>query len=383
MIVIGPSNTVLLVNASFSGVLGKSGSEMIGTSILTHAPASDIPVYDTLLDELIALEKTGSTRASLPHNQIFEHANRTRILCTGAVSIIRREGEQAALLYFIDRHQPAPTGLSSRAEQAEDTLRTMLDVVTDGVITTDSNGMILAFNRAASELLGYSQYEVIGKSVGTLMSKRDQRRHHKHMRATDEELSQCILGRKRNVFAIAQNGEAILVAIRVTRAVLGDRPVFISTISRAEAQAQVAPGEQALATPHQLAAEKPRANRLSARTILLVEDDALVRKSTRRVLASLGYNVLQANNGIEALAAMDAFDGVIDVVITDVVMPKMNGAELAAEVALRRPTQHVLFISGHTEDSIDQSGLLPKGVSFLQKPFKTRELVDILGDLLS
>ena len=173
------------------------------------------------------------------------------------------------------------------------------------------------------------------------------------------------------------------MAIRVTRAVLGDRPVFISTISRAEAQAQVAPGEQALATPHQLAAEKPRANRLSARTILLVEDDALVRKSTRRVLASLGYNVLQANNGIEALAAMDAFDGVIDVVITDVVMPKMNGAELAAEVALRRPTQHVLFISGHTEDSIDQSGLLPKGVSFLQKPFKTRELVDILGDLLS
>jgi CheY-like chemotaxis protein len=118
------------------------------------------------------------------------------------------------------------------------------------------------------------------------------------------------------------------------------------------------------------------------RTVLLVEDDALVRKSTRRVLRSLGYTVLLATNGVEALATMTSYEGKIDVVITDLVMPEMNGAELAAQLAERWPSQNVLFVSGHTEQAIDQSGLLPSGVSFLQKPFKTRELVAKLGNLL-
>lgn len=619
MVVIAGSGSILQVNTALSEILGMSATDMVGTHIELYSPPGDIPVYDTLLMELVRLEEQPKA-TELSHTQTFQHQNGTRIVCTGRASIARDRDGAATLLYCLDHHQSSTSKRTGQGEQAEAALRTVLDAITEGVITSDSEGTILSINRGATEMLGYGQYEVIGKNISMLMSKRDQGRHEKHMRAPADELRQRLLGKYRNVYAVDKKGASILVGIRVTQTTLGDQTVFISTLldlrevdrlqsalsqartlvhsgglaggiahnfndlltvilgigaealeaaqsgspieeyltdilsagheaanltrqlvahtkrevvaaksvsindelrslhSEIESQlgstvelqfeleenlspVRIAPGHLkhlvtslasnahdamkgqgtlSIRTSSRKLEQKPRGwngefrhgdyvvvtftddgcgmapqtvkhifepffstqrdelkpglglascygivlqnggsitatstlgagasfviwlpvagarrkratlkksppiemSTMPERTILLVEDDALVRKSTRRVLTSLGYTVLLATNGVEALATMTSHEGKIDVVITDLVMPEMNGAELAAQLAERWPSQNVLFVSGHTEQAIDQSGLLPNGVSFLQKPFKTRELVAKLGNLL-
>jgi two-component system cell cycle sensor histidine kinase/response regulator CckA len=92
-----------------------------------------------------------------------------------------------------------------------------------------------------------------------------------------------------------------------------------------------------------------------------------VRAVVRRALERSGYSVLVANDPIDALRIADEADG-IDLLLTDVVMPQMNGRELAERVRTRRPDTRVLFMSGYTDDAILRHGVLDEGVPFLQKP---------------
>jgi PAS domain S-box-containing protein len=117
-------------------------------------------------------------------------------------------------------------------------------------------------------------------------------------------------------------------------------------------------------------------------TILLVEDDAGVRSFTQRVLLMLGYQVIAARSGTEALALLDAHHGAVDLLVTDVVMPGMNGRQLAEAVVARHPTVHVLFVSGYTDDAIVRRGVLQDEVSFLAKPFSAVALASKLRALL-
>ncbi len=108
--------------------------------------------------------------------------------------------------------------------------------------------------------------------------------------------------------------------------------------------------------------------------ILLVEDDALVRSFAQTRLESLGYRVLAAANGHEALAVLHAGEPV-DLLFTDVVMPGgMNGSQLAAAAAALRPSLPVLFASGYAEDAMDRHGRLDAGVQLLRKPYRQAEL---------
>lgn len=104
-------------------------------------------------------------------------------------------------------------------------------------------------------------------------------------------------------------------------------------------------------------------------TILLVEDEELVRKLARRILEACGYVVLEADHPQSALLSSARYDGPIHLLVTDVVMPGMGGRELFERLAaLHRETQ-VLYISGYTDDTIAHSGMLDPGVALLQKPF--------------
>src|SRR5882724_1187316 len=118
-------------------------------------------------------------------------------------------------------------------------------------------------------------------------------------------------------------------------------------------------------------------------TLLVVEDQEEVRKLTKRVLAARGYTVLAARNGAEALEIVDRHATQIHLMITDVVMPGMNGRELAQLACARRSDLKVLYVSGYTGEAVLQHRLLEPGVAFLQKPFtpdvlarKTREVLD-------
>jgi CheY-like chemotaxis protein len=113
-----------------------------------------------------------------------------------------------------------------------------------------------------------------------------------------------------------------------------------------------------------------------------VEDDNNVRMLESRILASLGYQVLQAPNGPEALSMCAQLRSPIDLVITDVVMPHMSGSQLAAELAAARPGIKVLFTSGYTEDAVIQRGVLSQSVDFLSKPFDKNTLAGKVRDVL-
>jgi PAS domain S-box-containing protein len=120
-----------------------------------------------------------------------------------------------------------------------------------------------------------------------------------------------------------------------------------------------------------------------AETVLLVEDEEMVREIANEILTLNGYRVLQAAHGNEALEISRNHDGVIDVMITDVVMPLMGGPELARTLAVSRPQMQVLYISGYTDDTIVRHGVLQQGTAFLQKPFTAEAFTRKLREVIS
>ncbi len=117
-------------------------------------------------------------------------------------------------------------------------------------------------------------------------------------------------------------------------------------------------------------------------TILVVEDEQAVLKLAQMMLEELGYSVLAARTPGEALRLAWEHSGKIDLLMTDVVMPEMNGRELAEKVSSLHPGTRCLFMSGYTADVIAHHGVLDEGVQFLQKPFSTEDLADKVRDAL-
>jgi len=118
-------------------------------------------------------------------------------------------------------------------------------------------------------------------------------------------------------------------------------------------------------------------------TVLIVEDEDILRNLCVRILEHLGYKVLQARNGTEAIVEVQGYGDRIDLLLTDVVMPGMNGSELATQLVLHNPEMKVLFTSGYTEDVISHHGVLAEGVSFIGKPYApsslARKVREVLG----
>jgi two-component system cell cycle sensor histidine kinase/response regulator CckA len=118
-------------------------------------------------------------------------------------------------------------------------------------------------------------------------------------------------------------------------------------------------------------------------TVLLVEDELSVRTLATRVLRDLGYTVLEASSGDEALARVQTHVGAaIDLLLTDVVMPRMGGRVLAEQLTAQYPQLRVLFMSGYTDNAIVQHGQLEPGISFLRKPFSPTALARKVREVL-
>jgi CheY-like chemotaxis protein len=116
--------------------------------------------------------------------------------------------------------------------------------------------------------------------------------------------------------------------------------------------------------------------------ILLVEDEAAVRSLAERVLIRNGYDVLTAQNGIDALQFVNAGAGPFDLLITDVVMPGMGGVQLARVLLEKRPDLRVLFISGHAADTLPELDSRGRATRFLEKPFSPNMLAGAVRDIL-
>ena len=116
-------------------------------------------------------------------------------------------------------------------------------------------------------------------------------------------------------------------------------------------------------------------------TILLVEDDASLRALDRELLEGMGYEVLDAPKGSEALTISGRIPGTIHLLMTDVIMPGMNGKELAEQLLQSRPNLKILYVSGYA-DNIIQNVVSSPGASFLQKPFTRQVLSKKLREVL-
>lgn len=118
-------------------------------------------------------------------------------------------------------------------------------------------------------------------------------------------------------------------------------------------------------------------------TILIAEDDASVRQQVKDSLIHAGYTILEAIDGLHALELLNEYDDQIQLLITDVLMPRMNGRDLALRISDLRSTIQVLYISGCPRDVITDRGVLIEGVNFLEKPFDGNDLVLTVRQILS
>ena len=137
--------------------------------------------------------------------------------------------------------------------------------------------------------------------------------------------------------------------------------------------------EDTVAAPESLAL--PRAHH-GQETILLVEDETNLLRLARQYLETQGYKILEAADGAAALQIVDGYKGTIDLLLTDVIMPGMNGRELASQIALLLPNVRVLYMSGYTENAVGHDGMLDPGINLLQKPFSLPALRDRVREVL-
>jgi two-component system cell cycle sensor histidine kinase/response regulator CckA len=176
----------------------------------------------------------------------------------------------------------------------------------------------------------------------------------------------------------------------------GGRGLGLSTVYGIVEQAggrvtvQSAPGQGSTFTlyfPRYWGPEAPigtvpqRRPEVGTETLLLVEDEAAVRSSVRRLLEWHGYTVLEARNGAEALRVYESHAEAIDLVLTDVIMPEMGGHELVERLRAERPNLRVLFMSGYAERAFTE-GSLPGGTEYLEKPFTVETLMQRLREVL-
>ena len=117
-------------------------------------------------------------------------------------------------------------------------------------------------------------------------------------------------------------------------------------------------------------------------TILVVEDEDMLRDLVKELAEEEGYKILIANDGEDALAVVNSYTEPIHLLLTDVVMPKMSGKELADLLSVQRPTTKILFMSGYTDETIGHHGILDEGINYINKPFSSESLLMKIREVL-
>jgi two-component system, cell cycle sensor histidine kinase and response regulator CckA len=180
------------------------------------------------------------------------------------------------------------------------------------------------------------------------------------------------------VYVESTERKGSIFRIFLPRHVVGAQDAVLERVSQAEVPAIT----EALAAADQVK-RAASADLTGEGTILLVEDEEGLRALNARGLASRGYVVLEAGNGVEAIEVLEKSDGQVDLVVSDVVMPEMDGPTLARELRSRNPGLKIIFVSGYAEDAFQKH--LPENgkFSFLAKPFTLKQLVAIVKETLA
>jgi PAS domain S-box-containing protein len=255
-----------------------------------------------------------------------------------------------------------------------DLVQRFVEDLTDyAIIVLDFSGNILSWNAGARILLGYSAGEVVGRSFSELYSKVSLVNSEAHAAIRDA----VQWGRHETTGNLVRKDGAKVEASMVLRPLLdaSKNLVGFGLIAHEVARSKPAP-----APPAAVAKVVPL--RGNAR-ILVVDDNQGVLEEAVDQLTSLGYRVVSASSGAEALALLERDEGV-DLLFTDVVMPgELAGRALAARAMEMRPGLKVLFASGYFEGALVGKGQLETDVKFLAKPYRRKELAQKIEEVLS
>jgi nitrogen-specific signal transduction histidine kinase len=234
-----------------------------------------------------------------------------------------------------------------------------------GVLTIETRNVTLDEEDARSWMIQPGPYVLLSmQDTGTGMDAGTQAHMFEPFFTTKEQGKGTGLGLSTVYGIVKQSGGHIMV-----RSEQGKGTVFRLYLPSAWQEAERA-DEAAAAAP-------PR----PGQTILLVEDEEWVRSMMKRALSASGYSVLQAGDGSEALELADRFAGRIHLLLTDLVMPRMGGVELARTLSGKDPELRILYLSGYSDQALTQDSL-EAGSSFLQKPFTPDALVRAVRTLL-
>jgi two-component system cell cycle sensor histidine kinase/response regulator CckA len=172
------------------------------------------------------------------------------------------------------------------------------------------------------------------------------------------------------VYVDSVEGQGTTFRIFLPRYVAGAQEVALEAAANLRAAATGDAASAALA-----AKPAPSADLTGEGTILLVEDEESLRALNARGLSSRGYTVLEAGNGVEAIEVLEKYDGKVNLVVSDVVMPEMDGPTLLRELRSRDPSMKIIFVSGYAEDAFEKHLPADGKFGFLPKPFTLKQLV--------
>ena len=340
------------------------------TGILGYArfAISALPEGDRARADVMEIERAG-TRAAALTSQLLAYARRQMIaprvtnlndLVRGMDSMVRRLiGEDVVL-----EINCAPDLWSTRVDptQFEQVILNFTVNARDAMpkggrlaITTGNQVLGGAESLGHPEVTPGSYVMLTVEDTGSGMDAATQARIFEPFFTTKVQGKGTGLGLAVAYGIIAQAGGHILVASEVGRGT-----TFTVLLPRA---AEIAEEDEATIGP--LSGPAPRGEE----TVLVAEDEPLVRKLAVRILTNLGYQVLEAADGPDALARAEAHPGVLHLLVTDVVMPGMTGKEVATVLRSRYRELRVIYMSGYAEHLVVQRGVLEDGIAFIAKPF--------------
>jgi PAS domain S-box-containing protein len=275
------------------------------------------------------------------------------------------------------------------AEESQALLSMAVEQADDSIVVTDTGGVIRYVNAAFERVTGFRRAEVLGQTPKVLKGDRHDGTYHRKLWdaiGRNEKWRGTLINRRKDGTLFAEDAVispvrdpsgGIVSYIGIQRDItpirrMEDRVTRLAPRREPDAGERLSPGRF---QPEKLSA--------GSETVLLVEDEDVVRLPAREILHACGYTVLEARHGKEALLLSEAHPGTIHLVLTDVVMPKMDGLELAGRLQTIRPETRVLFMSGYSDDDIGRIDVPENGIAFLRKPFtaealslKVREILD-------